>query len=81
MNIKILYYYCGIISNSKPLQTMQNAKTKISEQQAKKKSTVKNTSLGEKLYERASAYSEKTGIKITALLRNGLDMLLKQNNY
>ena len=37
--------------------------------------------LGEKLYERAFAYSEKTGIKVTAALRTGLDKLLKENNF
>jgi len=40
-----------------------------------------NLTLGPKLSSRAIAYSEKSGIKITALLRNGLDLLLKQNNF
>lgn len=40
-----------------------------------------NLTLRGKLRERALAYSDKTGFSIPALLRNGLDLLLKQNNF
>lgn len=45
------------------------------------KSKPYNVSLKETLNKRALAYSEKTGFGVPALLRNGLDLLLKQNNF
>lgn len=46
-----------------------------------KKNRRTNLTLDGKLRERAFAYSEKSGLTVTALLRNGLDLLLKQNNF
>lgn len=60
---------------------MQSIKSKFPINRPQKKSIVKNLVLGDKLNERALAYSEKSGLKVTALLRNGLDLLLKQNNF
>lgn len=45
------------------------------------KYNIATISYSDKLKERASAYSDKTGISIPALFRNGLDLLLKQNNF
>jgi len=46
-----------------------------------KKSIRTHLTLGDTLQQRASAYSAKSGLSIPALLRNGLDALLKQNNF
>lgn len=37
--------------------------------------------IGEKLTQRALSYSEKTGLSMPEILRNSLDLLLKQNNF
>ena len=46
----------------------------------KPKTTNYNIRLGEKLNERAVALSKISGLNVTSLMRNGLDMLLKANN-
>lgn len=63
------------IRNKMPITKTPRPKTKAD------KSKSINLRLTPKLQERALLYSDFTGIKITALLRNGLDELLKKNNY
>lgn len=44
-------------------------------------SSVYSVSLKPKLNERASAYADNSGFEIPELLRRGLDILLRQNNF
>jgi len=44
-------------------------------------SSVYSVSLKPKLDERARAYADNSGFEIPELLRRGLDILLKQNNF
>jgi len=78
--------YCiiiALISNIfKPLRNMKKVttpKTPIIKPTQTNNRT--NLTLGKKLRERALNYSDFSGLSIPALLRNGLDMLLKQNNF
>jgi len=78
--------YCiiiALISNIfKPLRNMAATKKPLTPVKATPpKSARIHLTLGEKLQNRVLSYSDKTGLSVPALLRNGLDLLLKQNNF
>lgn len=57
---------------------MAATKTKKS---ANKASYSQTLQINKTLYERAVSYAAKSGITVTQQLRNGLDELLKKNNF